>query len=156
MSAEFNTDIIKFSSIAIRNATVDNNTDLHKIDKSSYNHDIKFDFTPAISTKEERVRINFSAEIETFKILEDGREKIDINSKFEIEYYYKIDDFEKYVFRDENKIDSQLLVVLSSLAYSTSRGIIFAKCQGTILSDMVIPVVSNNKLVDYLVGNTDE
>lgn len=154
MSVEFNTDNVEINSISIKNATVDNNTELRKLEKGLYEHELTFSFIPGISQKENKLRLIFGCEIKTFSTPnETERNQINIVSKFEIEYYYIIKNFEQYVSRENNKIMPDLLVAISSLAYSTSRGIIFAKCQGTLLSNVILPVMPNNQLVELL---TDE
>lgn len=145
---DFDIELLKIFEIVINNAAIENNTELSVLEKDNYHFDINFNFSPGINLSQKRIRIIFACDITT--LLRSG-EKIDVKGRFEIAYFFEIENLDKLAkVEDGVEINADLVTSLANIAYSTSRGIIYTRCQGTILQKLILPVMSTKKLVDLL------
>lgn len=108
----------------------------------------------------------FNIDYHTGFNLEDKLSKVDIKisvqseSKIEQEeakgmfhfvFIYNIENLEELIIKQKNdiaKIDANLGNALASITYSTSRGILMTRFQGTVLSEFILPVVNPNDLFE--------
>jgi hypothetical protein len=74
---------------------------------------------------------------------------VGVRGDFRFEYVFSVSNLGDYISDHDNskKIDGNLGVALMSIAYSTSRGIIYEKIAGTFLAGSVIPVIDPSKLI---------
>jgi hypothetical protein len=146
---DFDIELLKVDEIVINNAAIENNTQFSFLEKDKYYFDIKFGFSPGINLSQKKIRIIFTCDILTFT---NSNEKVDIKGRFEIAYFFEVENLEKLVnIEDGIEINSDLVTSLGNIAYSTSRGIIYTRCQGTILQKLILPVMSTKKLVDMMI-----
>lgn len=84
-----------------------------------------------------------------FQGLEADFTPINARGKFEIDFIFNISNLNEYVQTtdDLREIDSSLSETLLSTAYSTARGIIYTRCQGTVLGNILIPIQSVQDLI---------
>ena len=76
---------------------------------------------------------------------------MEVSGRFDIAYFFGVENLEKLVNDGEGfLINPDLLSSLANIAYSTSRGIIYTRCQGTILKKVILPILSTQKLVEIL------
>jgi hypothetical protein len=151
MEAEiFNVEDLVINEIVISNAAIQNNTDITHLDISKYAYNVVFSFAPAISRSHKRIRVIFICDISTSTM---SSEKVDINGKFEIAYFFSVKDFDRMVKTENDNITLNLSLAASlvNIIYSTSRGVIYTRLQGTIFQKLILPVMSTEKLVDLLV-----
>ena len=67
-----------------------------------------------------------------------------------IEYHFKVDNFQDMLHQTPDgdiEIDQELGVTLLSIAYSTSRGIILERTQGTFFEGVILPVIDPFKVL---------
>jgi hypothetical protein len=141
-------ELLRIDEIVINNAAIENNTELSFLEKDKYYFEINYNFSAGINPSQKKVRVIINCNISTFL---NSNEKIDINGKFEIAYFFSV---EKLLNTGEEiEINSDLASSLANIAYSTSRGIIYTRCQGTILQKLILPVTSTKRLVDMLIPN---
>lgn len=79
-----------------------------------------------------------------------GENKNEASGIFHLRFVYQIENLEAFAIQDKNKplkINSALANALSSVTYSTSRGILLTRLQGTALQDFVLPIINPNKLL---------
>lgn len=81
---------------------------------------------------------NFNPEGNSNKLLE-----IELLSEFIIRDFEKVIDIQSDVLG----IPHQLLIMFTSITYSTARGIIFSKTQGSYLNKFILPVIDPDILV---------
>jgi hypothetical protein len=147
-STLFNIDLLKIDEIVINNASIENNTQLSSLEKDKYYFDIEYGFIPGINIVQKKIRIIFGCDIKTFK---NSKELIQIGGRFEIAYFFEVENLDALArIGEEIEINSDLVTSLANIAYSTSRGIIYTRCQGTILRKLILPVMSTSTLVDML------
>jgi hypothetical protein len=65
-------------------------------------------------------------------------------------FIYQTENLKDLAKPDDNnliKLDPGLANALSSVTYSTSRGILLTRLQGTALQNFVLPIINPNKLL---------
>ena len=69
---------------------------------------------------------------------------------FLVAFYFKVDNLIELATLEENgfTIDSGLGNALASISYSTARGILITRLQGTGLQEFILPVISPNSLLE--------
>lgn len=72
-----------------------------------------------------------------------------ITAKFDIDFLFNVSSIKDYItIKDEGgQIDSSLSGILLSTAYSTARGIIYTRCLGTVLGNVLIPIIPVQELM---------
>jgi hypothetical protein len=141
-------ELLRIDEIVINNAAIENNTELSFLEKDKYYFEINYNFSAGINPSQKKVRVIINYNISTFL---NSNEKIDINGKFEIAYFFSVENLLNT--GEEIEINPDLASSLANIAYSTSRGIIYTRCQGTILQKLILPVTSTKRLVDMLIPN---
>ena len=104
------------------------------------NFRVGFSQNSAFNIELKSVRIRLEIVLEGI----DQEEKpIGVSGNFGIEFHIHVDNFEDFIKEDEgvNKINNLLLGTLLSIAYSTARGIVFDRTQGTHLNGVILPVI---------------
>jgi len=73
-----------------------------------------------------------------------------LEGEFELGFMFGVKSLEEYMsFKDRTwQIDPTLSGTLLSTAYSTARGIVYSKCQGTSLGTVLLPIISVQDLMD--------
>lgn len=70
-------------------------------------------------------------------------EELELSGNFGIEYIFRIDNLEDFRLVDKNEMpqyDNSIILEILSIAYSTSRGIVLQKTEGTALSGVILPI----------------
>lgn len=79
-----------------------------------------------------------------------GKNPKEASGNFHLVYFYKVENLEllsKLTKKNELDINPLLGNALSSVTYSTSRGILLTRLQGTSLQNCVLPIINPNKLL---------
>lgn len=73
-----------------------------------------------------------------------------IEAQFGIEYDFQVNDLDTYLTQENGQflLPESLIGTLLSIAYSTSRGLIYDRLQGTHLQDPILPIISPIALLD--------
>jgi hypothetical protein len=93
------------------------------------------------------IKSDFSVVIKTGS--KDGN-KQEASSEFHFVYIFKVDNLDELAVPDKNgpiMLDSFLGNALSSITYSTSRGVLLTRLQGTAFNGFILPVINPNKLL---------
>jgi hypothetical protein len=98
---------------------------------------------------EQLVKADFTIEIRT--------ESQDLNQKeaagiFHLVFIYQVEGLDDMAKPDENRfieLNPALANALSSVTYSTSRGILLTLLQGTALQNFILPIINPNKLLHH-------
>lgn len=140
---KFDTDKIDILSVRVIKASIDS------MESESFNfNDISgfkysWNVSNSLDMVDKLVRIVFSVTI----FANDHEDRmLQTSGQFSIEYVYKVDNLYDFLLPDSTDEVPLVHGVLSSnlfaIAYSTSRGIILTRCNGTILQGVMLPVVS--------------
>lgn len=79
-----------------------------------------------------------------------GENETEATGNFHLIFIYRIDNMEELAKPEKNKrlnLDPALANALSSVTYSTSRGILLTRLQGTALQNFVLPIINPSKLL---------
>ncbi len=144
--SQYNIDQVSIDEIAIVGASVTNDTGMSKLD-NDYGFELEYRFYSGVNLSLKKVRVGLVCSIQAF----DGKkERVEISGKFEITVTFNIQNLGELASQAEPGtviLDRELLAALTTICYSTSRGIIYTRCQGTILGKIILPVTSTDKLM---------
>jgi hypothetical protein len=79
-----------------------------------------------------------------------GENESEAIGNFHLIFIYRIGNLEELATPEKNKplnLNPSLANALSSVTYSTSRGILLTRLQGTALQNFVLPIINPNKLL---------
>lgn len=115
----------------------------------SYSTGIKYDL--GFNMNKGLIRSEIEIKIQTVSKVDDFEEAL---SDFYISFLFKIDNLKELVIVEKLKdgklkylVDSDLSISIASMTYSTARGILFTRLQGTVFKDFILPVVSSDELI---------
>lgn len=111
-------------------------------------HTFNVDFELGFNLADKLIKADFSVHVET-KSKEDTIEEAIGN--FSFVYVFFVDNIEELTTLEKEEtiaIHPALGNALASITYSTSRGILMTRFQGTVLSDFILPVINPNDLLE--------
>lgn len=150
--SSFDIELVKLNELMITNAAIENKTQLIQLEKGQFSHTLKFQFQAAVNITAKTVRIIFLCNIDT---LDKNNESLDVKGLFEIAYIFNVQNLEDLIQppAEDLNLEQELLLSLSNIVYSTSRGVIYTRCQGTILKHLILPIIPTHKLSALLSQN---
>lgn len=89
-------------------------------------------------------KADFSVQIKTESV-----DKNEASGHFHFVFIYRVENLEELAIQRENEkieLHPALANALASVTYSTSRGILLTRLQGTALQNFVLPIVNPNSL----------
>ena len=101
----------------------------------------------AFNLGEKLVKADFTLEVKTDSKGANLQESAGV---FHLLFIYKVDNLEELVEPEQNnmlRFHPSLGNAISSITYSTSRGILMTRLQGTALQNFILPVINPNKLI---------
>lgn len=110
-------------------------------------HQLENTLKLAFNLEEKLVKADFLVEIKTES---KGANSNEATGNFHLVFIYRVDNLEELAKPDKNNLidlHPALGTALSSITYSTSRGILLTRMQGTALQNFVLPVINSNKLL---------
>jgi hypothetical protein len=110
-------------------------------------HELENALQLGFNLKDKLAKADFTITIKT-----DSRGGNDTEAKgsFHLIFIFQIENLEELVIPEKNKrlnLNPGLANALSSVTYSTSRGILLIRLQGTALQNFVLPIINPNKLL---------
>lgn len=111
-------------------------------------HTFNVDFELGFNLADKLVKADFSVNVETKSSIEDIEEAI---GNFSFVYVFYVDNIEELTTLEKDQtvtLHPALGNALASITYSTSRGILMTRFQGTVLSDFILPVINPNNLLE--------
>jgi hypothetical protein len=79
-----------------------------------------------------------------------GENESEASGNFHLIFIYRIDNLEELAIPEKNKrlnLNPGLANALSSVTYSTSRGILITRLQGTAMQNFILPIINPSKLL---------
>jgi len=111
-------------------------------------HDYQVDFGLKYDLKTNEVKTDFDFKVKTISSEE---QETEANGNCHFAFLFTVNNLEDLVRRmdetDEMMVSPHLGNALASITYSTSRGILMTRFQGTALSDFILPIVNPNDLL---------
>ncbi|WP_420384719.1 hypothetical protein [Roseivirga sp.] len=93
------------------------------------------------------IKTDFSISVATDS---NGENEKEAEGKFVFTFIFQVDNLDELTEVDENQevtMDYGLANAISSITYSTSRGILMTRFQGTALRSFILPVIDPNELL---------
>jgi len=110
-------------------------------------HQVENTLQLAFNLEEKLVKADFTVEIKTESKGENPKES---TGSFHLVFIYHVENLEDLAKPNKNNLldlHPALSNALSSITYSTSRGILLTRLQGTALQNFVLPIINPNKLL---------
>ena len=116
--------------------------DLEKIEAFEFENNLEF----SINVKEKRIKADFTIDIKT---ISNNENKIEASASFHFRFTYEVTNLEDLnIIKDNNiMLEYNLGSALSSITYSTARGILLTRLQGTALQKFILPIIKPIKLL---------
>ena len=111
----------------------------------SYKSDVAFDIAFLL----DKNIIKSEIEIEA-KTISGSKNKTEADGFFHIAFFFEIEHLDQYILENTPKqihIHPGMANAIASISYSTARGIILSRLQGTALSAFILPVINPNDLL---------
>lgn len=138
-------DKIHLLGVDILKARIESDFDALSIESTSFKFDLGF--TNGFNTEEKLVRCEL--EIEVDKI--DERNKIVAESQFTLSFVFHIENFDAFIQKGNNEnivFDGSMAATLGGICFSTARGILLTRFQGTVFKDFILPVIDPRKMLE--------
>jgi hypothetical protein len=150
---KFHVDHVNLEALTIIKASIENTPGISSLPQSAVS-DIQFQLKPGVNWDLKKVKIIFDCSIKVLKS-KDSSEELGVTGNFEIAYVFMVDNLHEIAVEDKSadedpplvKVPGPMVSSLSNIAYSTSRGVIFTRCLGTVLGSIILPVLSTKRIV---------
>lgn len=110
----------------------------------------KFDFELGVGFNAEEKIIGLELTV-NIQAISKTAEPLDLTASYTHEFIFQIENFDDFINKEgeqqEIKIDRIMAGTLAGIAYSTVRGIILTRTQGTSLNAVVLPVIDPKTLL---------
>jgi hypothetical protein len=101
----------------------------------------------SFNMKEKLIKVDFSINMQTAN----QQTTAQATGSFRLVYIYHIDNLEELITPDttnsELNVNADLANTVVSISYSTSRGVLLARLQGTALQQFILPIINPNTLL---------
>jgi len=147
IQSDFDMSLIEIDRIVISKASIDNPKNL---ELKSGVMEVTYTFNHAVSIDARFIRVVFICDLNA-RESEESTDKI--SGHFEIMFLFRMNELDHLISRESSgppSIKRNLAVALANIAYSTSRGIIYTRCQGAGVGKPILPIVSNQTLSKML------
>jgi hypothetical protein len=110
-------------------------------------YDLDNTFQLAFSVEEKLAKADLTITIKTESNIHNPAEA---EGYFHLAFFYRVENLDALVTPDKHGhliIDPHLSIALSSISYSTCRGILMSRLAGTALQNFVLPIINPDKLL---------
>jgi hypothetical protein len=154
---EFNIKDLNLLSISLIDGAIENpdNIGIEEIEPGVLNFHLGFE--KLINPNDEKILIRFQTIIDCAIVKGKAKQNL-IKGNFTIQYIFHFKGLQNFIEETE-KEEKKLFVVnqeldanIVSIVYSTSRGIIYNRCLGTVLGNVILPVLEMNTLLEIADG----
>jgi hypothetical protein len=141
----FNPEKIALIDFKMIKAQVDTpeNFDIGKV----IGHQLDNSFQLGFNLDDKLAKADFTVSVRTDS---KGENESEATGNFHLIFIYRIENLEELAIPEKNKrlnLNPGLANALSSVTYSTSRGILLTRLQGTALQNFVLPIINPNNLL---------
>lgn len=118
--------------------------DIHAVGR----HKFDFELGVGFNSEEKIIGLELTVNIQAVSKTD---ESLDLTASYTHEIIFQIDNFDDFINKEGNqqeiKIDRIMAGTLAGIAYSTVRGIILTRTQGTSLNAVVLPIIDPKTLL---------
>lgn len=111
------------------------------------NFDIENTLEISFSLEQKLIKADFTIKLQTKS---NETNKTESSGKYHFVYIYKVENIEELtMLRDGDlvDVDANLANAVSAISYSTSRGILLTRMQGTAFQSFILPVINPTRLL---------
>lgn len=139
---------IQIISIKLLSSNLHTTNDFLDKNRHTLSH-VRIDYAQnsSFDVKSKQVRIILN--IHLIALNKENKE-IGLSGEYELDFIIHVQNFEEFLKKDKNDnfvIDSALGSTLMGIIYSTARGIILERTQGTFFNGVILPVINPNALM---------
>jgi hypothetical protein len=119
------------------------NFDINKVVGHQLDNSLQLGF----NLEDKMAKADFTVSVKTDS---KGENESEANGNFHLIFIYRIENLEELAIPEKNKrlnLNPGLANALSSVTYSTARGILLTRLQGTALQNFVLPIINPNNLL---------
>ncbi len=140
--------IIEFK-IVNGNINAPNEFDSNLIDS----YETSMAFSSSFNLEEKVVRANMGFEIETKSTSKQNEATVN----FDFVYLIRVDNLNELFSDDADPKDlKRLMTAIAAISFSTSRGILLTRLQGTAMKEYILPIINPGKLLDKWIDESKE
>lgn len=116
--------------------------DIEKIEGHQVENSLKLGF----NLEDKLIKADFTADVKTDS---KGGNEEEARGIFHLVFIYRVENLEMLATPDNDtlNVEPALLNALSGITYSTARGIMLTRLQGTAFKDFILPIINPNKLL---------
>ncbi len=139
-------DLIHVISMNVYKASVNTSDEYLDNPTSFENISVAYAQDSAYNIKEKGVRIRLEAKLEGH---DDDDKNLGLEAEYGIEFHFVVDNIEDFIDEEKEEVEIKGILwgTLVGIAYSTARGIIFDRTQGTFFKGVILPVIDPKKLI---------
>lgn len=120
------------------------NFDVSKVAGHQLEHSLQLGF----NLEDKLAKADFTINVKTDSKVENP---IEATGTFHLIFIYRVENIGELAIVEKKgrlKINQSLATALSSVTFSTSRGILLTRLQGTALQNFILPIINPNKLLE--------
>jgi hypothetical protein len=151
--SKLNPDKIEITDIQIFKASLETSEEYLEQPTQVENFNVEIGHEIAHNMEDGMVRLRLFLAIKGMD--ESERQVAGLHISYGIEYHFKVGNLQDLIqvkSGDQRVIQLDLAATLFSIAYSTSRGIILGRTQGTLLGGVILPVVNPSKVMSEVLN----
>ena len=143
---KFNPDKLVLLEIKFVKSQIDSPEDF--INNNIMEYNIENSLQLAFNLDDNLVKADYNIEISSVNESKNSSKAV---STFQIIFIYEVKNLNELTKLNKKNIldvDYNLANSIASITYSTSRGILITKLQGTTFNNFILPIINPNKLID--------
>jgi hypothetical protein len=137
-------DKIHLQRVTIVSAFIENPLEISAREVEGFNFSLGFTlgFNPEDQMAKAELEVNLSTALENAAS--------QATAKFRLAFIYSLDNFDDLIHLDNTKVEvsDELAIAIASISYSTARGILLTRFQGTLFREFILPVISPLKILN--------
>jgi hypothetical protein len=144
---KFEADKTHLRRVDILSASIENPFEIASWNSEGFHFNLSFEMGFNIEEK----LVKYELEVGLHTEFEESEHQA--TGKFKLAFIFGLDNFDDLVHGDGDgvEVSDELAFALTSIAYSTTRGILLTRFQGTIFREFILPVISPSDLLSQAV-----
>lgn len=109
------------------------------------NYETSMGFSSSFNLNKKIVKANMGFEIQTKSKSEQDEALVN----FDFVYLFEVDNLDELLTEDADSKDLiRLMTAIAAISFSTSRGVLLTRLQGTVMKEYIVPIIDPGKLLD--------
>ncbi len=116
-------------------------------DSAILNFETNMLFDASFDADNKFVKADMGFEIESVS----DNDQLESSAKFDFKFVFHVSNLEELIKQKNGKIidiNQNLIISIAAISFSTSRGILMTRLQGTAMKDYILPVIAPEKLLE--------